>query len=66
LGVSGLRELLGVTGRPLLCTAIKPMGFVGDSPAQMTPATSRAAALDLIKDDPGLADQLFSRLMRSG
>ena len=58
-GRSGLRRLLGVRGRPLICTALKPMGLS----ARELAAQARAFALggiDLVKDDHGLADQRFS------
>ncbi len=57
-GVSGLRERLGVPARPLLCTALKPMGL---SPAQLGELAYAFAkgGIDLIKDDHGLADQSF-------
>ncbi|KAA6184154.1 ribulose 1,5-bisphosphate carboxylase large subunit [Thiohalocapsa marina] len=59
-GIAGLRERLGVHQRPLLCTAIKPMGL---SPAQLADLAYRLAlgGIDLIKDDHGLADQPFCR-----
>ncbi len=59
-GRTGLRELLGVYDRPLLSTAIKPMGL---APAELA-AYARQFALggiDLIKDDHGLANQSFCR-----
>lgn len=57
-GQEGLRDLLGVAERPLLCTAIKPMGL---SPAELADLAYRMAkgGIDLIKDDHGLADQPF-------
>ena len=57
-GRQGLRELIGVADRPLLSTAIKPMGF---SAAELGELTYRFAlgGIDLIKDDHGLADQPF-------
>ena len=57
-GRAGLRALLGAPGRPLLCTALKPMGL---SPAELADlATSFAlGGMDMIKDDHGLADQPF-------
>jgi ribulose-bisphosphate carboxylase large chain len=58
-GVPGLRELLGVMGRPLLCTAIKPMGLSAQVLAQMVGDFARGG-IDLIKDDHGLADQPFA------
>lgn len=57
-GRKGLRDLLDVHDRPLLCTAIKPMGL---SPVELADLTYRLAlgGIDLIKDDHGLADQPF-------
>ena len=57
-GVAGLRELTGVRGRPLLATALKPMGL---TPAQLAAlcGTFARAGVDLIKDDHGLADHPF-------
>lgn len=57
-GIAGLRELTGVSGRPLLATALKPMGL---KPAQLATlcATFARAGIDLIKDDHGLADHPF-------
>jgi len=55
-GIPGLRELCGVPRRPLLCTAVKP---VGKTPEELA-ANCRDFALggcDLIKDDHSLADQ---------
>ncbi len=57
-GIAGLRELAGVAGRPLLATALKPMGL---RPARLAAlaGTFARAGLDLIKDDHGLADHAF-------
>ncbi len=57
-GRSGLRELLGVSDRPLLATALKPMGL---SPEELAELAYQFAlgGIDLIKDDHGLADQAF-------
>jgi len=58
-GRSGLREWLGVPQRPLLCTALKPMGL----PVKMLAHLAYQLALggiDIIKDDHGLADQPFA------
>lgn len=57
-GVAGLRELTGVTGRPLLATALKPMGL---RPAQLAAlcGTFARAGIDLIKDDHALANHPF-------
>jgi ribulose-bisphosphate carboxylase large chain len=75
-GIAGLRRALapGAPGvaraatqqapepprRPLLCTALKPMGL---SPAELAELAHRLAlgGIDLIKDDHGLADQPFCR-----
>ena len=59
-GVAGLRELTGVSGRPLLATALKPMGL---EPARLAAlcGTFARAGIDLIKDDHGLADHPFCR-----
>lgn len=57
-GVRGLRARVGATKRPLLCTAIKPMGL---SPRQLAAMAKEMAlgGVDLIKDDHGLVDQPF-------
>lgn len=57
-GQAGLRARLGVDDRPLLCTAIKPMGL---SPTELAELAYRLAlgGIDLIKDDHGLSDQSF-------
>ncbi len=57
-GRSGLRRALGVESRPMLCTALKPMGL---SPAELAELAHAFAlgGVDLIKDDHGLADQPF-------
>jgi ribulose-bisphosphate carboxylase large chain len=59
-GRQGLRELLGVPTRPLLCTALKPLGL---SPESLAGLAYRFAlgGIDIIKDDHGLADQSFAR-----
>ncbi|CAN5877935.1 5-methylthioribulose-1-phosphate isomerase [soil metagenome] len=57
-GVAGLRALTGVRSRPLLATALKPMGL---EPKQLGALcrTFAAAGIDLVKDDHGLADHPF-------
>ena len=59
-GRKGLRDLVCVHDRPLLCSAIKPMGL---SPVELADLAYQLAlgGIDLIKDDHGLADQSFSR-----
>ena len=57
-GIEGLRELAGVRGRPLLASALKPMGLRPDQLAALC-ETFALAGLDLIKEDHGLADHPF-------
>ncbi len=55
-GVPGLRELFDAPTRPLLCTALKPMGLSADDLAGYA-RTLAEAGFDMIKDDHGLANQ---------
>ena len=55
-GISGLRELLGAETRPLVSTALKPMGSDAQTLAEMA-RTLALAGFDLIKDDHSLANQ---------
>ena len=57
-GVEGLRFICEAPSRPLLATAVKPMGL---SPLELADLAYRFAlgGVDLIKDDHGLADQPF-------
>ena len=55
-GVDGLRELIGVSGRPLLATVIKPVGL-GVRELALLAAECALGGLDLVKDDHSLADQ---------
>ena len=57
-GRAGLRELTGAADRPLLSTALKPMGL---APADLAELAYRFAlgGIDLIKDDHGLTNQTF-------
>jgi S-methyl-5-thioribulose 1-phosphate isomerase len=57
-GIAGIRRQLGVYGRPLACTAIKPMGLPVADLAKIAGEFATGGA-DLIKDDHGLADQPF-------
>lgn len=57
-GVAGLRERLGVHDRPLLATALKPMGLSADALAQIAYQFA-LGGIDIIKDDHGLANQIF-------
>lgn len=58
-GRDGLRELLGIPQRPLLCTALKPLGL---SAYELSDLAYRFAigGIDIIKDDHGLTDQCFA------
>jgi ribulose-bisphosphate carboxylase large chain len=55
-GVEGLRALTGVEGRPLLGTALKPLGLGASELATQARACA-LGGLDLVKDDHGLCDQ---------
>jgi ribulose-bisphosphate carboxylase large chain len=57
-GVAGLREKLGVFGRPLAATAIKPLGLSVQELVRLA-AGYALGGLDVIKDDHGLMDQPF-------
>jgi ribulose-bisphosphate carboxylase large chain len=48
-GISGMRKLLGVTKRPFLMTALKPMGLNASQLAEMA-ATLARGGIDIIKD----------------
>lgn len=58
-GREGLRDYLGVPQRPLLCTALKPMGLSAAELAKLA-YTLALGGIDIIKDDHGLADQPFA------
>ena len=59
-GIEGLREILAAPTRPLLTTALKPMGSDSRVLAQMA-KTLALSGFDLIKDDHSLANQPWSR-----
>jgi ribulose-bisphosphate carboxylase large chain len=58
-GVAGLRAATGARDRALTCAALKPQG---QEVAQLAALchTFAAAGVDIIKDDHGLADQVYS------
>jgi ribulose-bisphosphate carboxylase large chain len=60
VGITGLRALTGIPRRPLLATALKPMGLGPDQLAGLCLGFARAG-LDIVKDDHGLADHPFCR-----
>lgn len=57
-GQAGLRELVKVPHRPLVCGVLKPLGL---SPIELADLAYQfgLGGLDLVKDDQGLADQPF-------
>lgn len=57
-GVDGIRQLLDVANRPLLATALKPMG---KTPKELAGLAYKLAlgGIDIIKDDHGLVDHSF-------
>jgi len=55
-GISGLRKIFKANTRPLIATALKPMGSDAKTLAEMA-RTSALAGFDLIKDDHSLANQ---------
>lgn len=58
-GRAGIRELLNVPKRPLLSTAIKPMGLSCPELADLAYQFA-VGGMDMIKDDHGLTDQSCS------
>lgn len=58
-GIDGLRDLLEVHERPLLMTALKPMGLTNENIADVAYRCA-LGGLDIIKDDHGLANQPLS------
>jgi ribulose-bisphosphate carboxylase large chain len=58
-GSAGIRSALGVPRRPLLCTALKPMGLSARQLAELAYQFA-LGGIDIIKDDHGLANQSFA------
>ncbi len=58
-GVAGLRASLGVHGRPLLATALKPMGSTEKELAESAAAFARGGG-DIVKDDQNIVDASFA------
>jgi ribulose-bisphosphate carboxylase large chain len=58
-GRDGLRALLGVSDRPLLGTALKPMGLSAVDLADLAYQMA-LGGVDIIKEDHGLTDQPFA------
>jgi ribulose-bisphosphate carboxylase large chain len=59
-GRAGLRKLLDAPTRPVLATALKPMGLSSSSLAAMARVLA-LAGIDIVKDDQSLADQPWAR-----
>ncbi|MFO1309749.1 MAG: RuBisCO large subunit C-terminal-like domain-containing protein [Burkholderiales bacterium] len=55
-GIAGWRDAVGAKGRPLTCSALKPIGLDPAALAALAGTLARAG-VDVIKDDHGLADQ---------
>ena len=58
-GRAGWRALLDAPDRPLLCTALKPMGLPPRALADLAYQFA-LGGIDIVKDDHGLADQPFA------
>jgi ribulose-bisphosphate carboxylase large chain len=58
-GLVGVRQLLGVFNRSMLCATIKPMGLSIDAMAEIAYQTA-LGGVDFVKDDHGLTDQAFA------
>ena len=57
-GIEGIRKLLGVYGRALACSALKPMGISIKELSKMA-AMLATGGIDFIKDDHGISNQKF-------
>ena len=59
LGIEGVRKRLGVPLRPLLMSAVKPLGRSSSELAAYAYDLARGG-IDIIKDDHGITDQVFA------
>ena len=64
-GIEGIRTLTGAAGRPLTCTALKPLGSGIEHLAGLA-RTFALAGIDVIKDDHGIADQAYAPFAERG
>lgn len=55
-GIGGIRDRLNIHGRPLTCTALKPVGLSCGELAEQCYQLAKGG-LDIIKDDHGLSNQ---------
>ena len=62
-GIDGIRKLAGVRTRALTCTALKPQGSSPETLAQLA-RTFALAGIDVIKDDHGIANQVYAPFER--
>ena len=62
-GAEGLRQRLGVYGRPFAVTALKPMGLPPEAFAEIAYQCA-LGGIDILKDDHGLMDQPFAPCRR--
>ncbi|MEI7641304.1 MAG: RuBisCO large subunit C-terminal-like domain-containing protein [bacterium] len=58
-GAAGLRKLTGAYNRPLICSALKPMGLSSNALAVLAYKFA-LGGVDIIKDDHGLANQSWA------
>ena len=58
-GIEGIRAIVGVSDRPPLFTALKPMGLSAQNLANLATRFVEGG-IDIIKDDHGLSDQIFA------
>lgn len=58
-GRQRLRDLFHAAQRPMLCTALKPMGYAPDALASLAYQFA-LGGIDIIKDDHGLTNQSFA------
>ncbi|MBU2512579.1 ribulose 1,5-bisphosphate carboxylase large subunit [bacterium] len=60
LGIAGMRDIVGVYDKPLICSALKPMGFSAEQLADLAYKFA-IGGIDFIKDDHGLSNQPFCK-----
>jgi ribulose-bisphosphate carboxylase large chain len=59
-GIAGIRKLTRIPNRPLIASALKPMGLDSLSLSELAYAFAKSG-INIIKDDHGLANQGFSQ-----
>lgn len=63
-GMRGVKDLLGVTDRPLVGTIVKPkVGLTSEKHAEVA-YNAFAGGCDIVKDDENLTDQKFNRFAK--